>query len=147
MAKQELVAKLLEADHRHRHIKPIPRPLMGLRPNEIGLLLFLDHHLESNPQGLTISYISSKLSVTPSSITQLINRLEGLNYINKQTDETDRRHVRITLTGDAYRTIETLQNMMFEQTTGLVEYLGENDTKELIRLLNKIADYYAINSG
>lgn len=145
--KTKLAAQLLEADQRHRQIKPIPQPLLGLRPNEIGLLYFLEHHLKSAPGGLTVSYISSKLSVTRSAITQLINRLEGQNYINKQTDSSDRRHVRVTMTKKAYNTLKTLQNMLANQTLGLVEYLGEKDTKELIRLLNKISDYYAIKGG
>ncbi|HHW45503.1 MAG TPA: MarR family transcriptional regulator [Clostridiales bacterium] len=142
--KAELVAQLLEADRRHRQTKPIPQPLLGLRPNEIGLLYFLSHHLKSAPGGLTVSYISSKLSVTRSAITQLINRLERLGLINRQADSADRRHVRVTLTEKAHGTLKTLQGMLAEQTSGLVEYLGENDTKELIRLLNKISDYYAI---
>ena len=68
----------------------------GFPKGELLLLQIIDDAQRSGER-ITVSEISQKLGVTKSAVSQMMKNIEEA-YINRTTDEKDRRKVYITLT-------------------------------------------------
>ena len=136
-----LTAKFIESLNRVQHLKIKPPAIREIGSMDVGLMLFIFNHSIKMPDGITVSFISDSISVTRSSVTQQTNRLFKLGYITKLSDTTDRRSVRIKLTDNGLAFIKTMDEKRESFTSELVAYLGEEDSNECIRLLDKISEF------
>ena len=76
-------------------------------------------------------------------MTHLVNSLEESGFIERQRASEDRRVVRIGLTESGSKRAETLLGETQTALSGLVEFLGEEDSKTLIRLMSKMVAYFS----
>jgi DNA-binding MarR family transcriptional regulator len=129
-------------------MKKFPRPKLkqssidGLTRSEYELLVMLVMNLDGDKKALTVTEISTLLQITPAGVTHLINPLEGAGYIERLQDPNDRRIVRIGLTGKGTQVAESLITEVQENLIGLVNFLGEEDSKTLIRLMSQAIEYF-----
>lgn len=114
-------------------------PTGDLHANEAELLLFLKH---SEKPKQTISELSRAFGVTNSSITQQVNRLETLGCVHKETDENDCRRIFVGLTLKGAGIVMKIDRNCQNRAEQLVQFLGESDANELVRLLARVAEYY-----
>jgi DNA-binding MarR family transcriptional regulator len=130
-------------------MKQFPRPKLkqsaidGLTRSEYELLVMLVMNLDDDKKALTATEISNLLQITPAGVTHLINKLEGAGYIERLQDSNDRRIVLIGLTGKGTQVAESLISEVQENLIGLINYLGEEDSKTLIRLMSTAIEYFA----
>jgi len=130
-------------------MKQFPRPKLkqssvdGLTRSEYELLVMLVMSLDSDKKAFTVTEISSLLQITPAGVTHLINPLEETGYIERLQDPSDRRIVRIGLTQKGTQVAEALISEVRENLIGLVNHLGEEDSKTLIRLMSKSIEFFA----
>jgi len=130
-------------------MKQFPRPKLkqssidGLTRSEYELLVMLVMSTKDGKGAFTVTEISNLLQVTPAGVTHLINPLEEAGYIERLPDPHDRRIVRIGLTEKGTQTAETLISEVRENLIGLVNHLGEEDSKTLIRLMSKSIEFLA----
>ena len=133
-------------------MKQFPRPKLkqssidGLTRSEYELLVMLVMSLDGDKKAFTVTEISNLLQITPAGVTHLINPLEGKGYIARLHDSNDRRIVRIGLTGEGAKAAEALISEVQENLIGMVNYLGEEDSKTLIRLMSKAIEFFASKS-
>lgn len=134
-------------------MKQFPRPKLrqssidGLTQSEYELLVMLVISLDKDKTASTVTEISNLLKITPAGVTHLINPLEQAGYIERLQDPNDRRIVRIGLTGKGTQVAEALISEVQENLIGLIKYLGEEDSKTLIRLLSKAIEFFAAQFG
>jgi DNA-binding MarR family transcriptional regulator len=130
-------------------MKQFPRPKLkqssidGLTRSEYELLVMLVMSLGNDKQAFTVTEISNLLQITPAGVTHLINPLEQAGYIERLSASNDRRIVLIGLTDKGTKVAETLISDVQEQLIGLVNHLGEEDSKTLICLLSKSIEFFA----
>jgi len=130
-------------------MKQFPRPKLkqssvdGLTRSEYELLVMLVMSFDGDKQAFTATEISNMLQITPAGVTHLINPLEKLGYIERLHDKNDRRIVRIGLTDKGTQVAEALLSKVQENLIGLVNHLGEEDSKTLIRLMSKSIEFFA----
>ena len=130
-------------------MKQFPRPKLkqssidGLTRSEYELLVMLVMSTKDGKGAFTVTEISNLLQVTPAGVTHLINPLEEAGYIERLPDPNDRRIVRIGLTAKGTQTAETLISEVQENLIGLVNHLGVEDSKTLIRLMSKSIEFFA----
>lgn len=103
-------------------------------------ILFLICELK-NGQPVTISEIANKIGVTLAAVTHQINTLEKQDLIKRLTDSNDRRVVIIELTKKGGAQVIKLKKEFAKKTQILAEFLGEKDTKDLIRLVKKMSEF------
>ena len=115
----------------------------GLTPGEQGLLVMLVLNFDGSRQALKVTELSNLLQITPAGVTHLLNPLEETGHIERLQDPHDRRIVRVGLTGKGRQAAEILMRAVQEQLAGLVDHLGEQDSKRLIHLLAKAVGYFA----
>jgi DNA-binding MarR family transcriptional regulator len=129
-------------------MKQFPRPKLrqscidGLTRSEYELLVMLVMNLEGGKTALSVSELSGLLQITPAGVTHLINPLEEAGYIARLQSPSDRRIVLIGLTEKGGQVAESLIGEVQENLIGLVNYLGEDDSKTLIRLMSKAIVFF-----
>ena len=130
-------------------MKQLPRPKLkqssvdGLTRSEYELLVMLVMSLDGDKKAFTVTEISNLLQITPAGVTHLINPLEAAGYIERLPDKNDRRIVRIGLTQKGTQVAEALISEVRENLIGLVNHLGEEDSRTLIRLMSKSIEFFA----
>jgi len=116
----------------------------GLTASEKGLLAMLVLNMGDKKNALAVTDISNLLQITPAGVTHLLNPLEEQGYIERLADAKDRRIVRIGLTRRGTEAAKTLVAEAQRQLVGLVDHLGEEDSRDLIRLMSKTIEYFAV---
>ncbi len=110
-----------------------------VRRSEFRALITL---AQSGADGMKMSELSSQMQITPAAATHMINALEDVGYIERLADPADRRVVLVKLTDDGQQTIDALKAQFLRTLSGLATFLGEQDTRELVRLLSATLTYF-----
>ena len=118
----------------------------GLTASEKGLLQMLALNAEESKAALKDTDISNLLQITPAGVTHLLNPLEQKGFIERLPDDKDRRIVRIRITGSGAKAAEGVGSEAQRQLIGLVEHLGERDSRTLVRLLSSAIEHFATQS-
>ena len=106
-----------------------------LKRSEFLLMCALAIIEGSSGEGIKASDLSRYLQVTRAAVTHVLNKLEAAGYVQRISDPADRRIVLVRLTDNGQRIMEKANTVLLETLNGLIAYLGERDTRELIRLL------------
>lgn len=138
----QLANKLMEVFTQFKRIHMKQSPIEGLTPAEIMLLIRISKLAQPEEQGIKVSDISSSMRVAPPSITQLINNLEAGGYVERRMDKSDRRAVRVKLTKKGEEVVGKATEVFSQTINGLIEYLGEEKSKELIDIMENVYVYF-----
>jgi len=112
-----------------------------IRMSEFMLLCTLKECKATTTKGVKVSDLSTRLKITPAAVTHMINSLEEGGYIERLPDPKDRRVVLVSPTEKSLGIMEEMQAEHLEFSQGLVAFLGEQDSKEFIRLLKTSFEY------
>ena len=139
----ELIEVVFEAKHSlHQviHFANVPRGTFAA--------LFLIDQMNREPQqeravpGVTVSMLSDRLHNSRPAVTRLINDLEEQGYVVKLTAKQDRRFVYLMLTQEGQAVLCQAKRTFFAAVHEIVQMLGEEDSRELLRLLRRIAQLH-----
>ena len=131
-------------------IKRLPRLSLhlehaeGLTRSEYSLLTVLRFNITEERKILSASEITSLMQITPAAGTHLFNPLERAGYIYREPDLKDRRVSLIGLTEKGFKLTDELIADVQDQLNGLIELLGEEESKTFVRLLSKVFDYLSV---
>lgn len=134
--------KLMEVFLRFNRLNRNHSPVVGLRPSELHVLYCIRRKTASDDSGIKVSEISSILNVASPTVTQLVTSLETKGFVERGVDKEDRRAVRIKLTEEGEIIIKKASDDFFKSFNGLVEFLGEDKSRELTELLSKVFVYF-----
>jgi DNA-binding MarR family transcriptional regulator len=119
---------------------------------EIGLTrseqfaLFIIAEL-SNKQPVMSSEIAKRLGVTMAAVTHHINSLFENGYVERSASADDRRVVFIGITKKGLAVVKDFKEKKRAMLSGLIEYLGDKDSREMIALFKKITNYIISKRG
>jgi DNA-binding MarR family transcriptional regulator len=134
--------KLLDVLVRFRRHGWQQSSLGGLTRGEVGTLFHIWKAGEEDEAGAKVSDISTLMNVAPPSVTQQLNALEKQGYVERKMDKEDRRVVRVSLTSKGQIILKQASDDFLSSITGLVNYLGEQDSLVLTDLLVRVSDYF-----
>lgn len=104
---------------------------------EYGVLRFLAYVED----GVSAGQLTKHLHVVPGRMTDILKSLEAKKFVLRKRDKDDMRRVHVYITeegkAEAHKKRETIQ----KQYEGMYQLLGEQDIRELIRLLNIVLGY------
>ena len=86
------------------------------------------------------SDISNAMGITSARVAAALNGLEGKGLVTRRIDTEDRRRILIDLTDAGREKVKEQKQMMVGFVTSMLQYLGESDAKEYIRIMKKLAD-------
>ncbi len=84
--------------------------------------------------------IASSTVFTNARLSMIIKRLEIKGLIERQKDEKDKRCTIIRMTPRGEETVKKLEDEIVESVGFLVDGLGEDDSRQLLKLLKKFSD-------
>lgn len=90
--------------------------------------------------GVYVSTIAEHLKVTPSAISRMLKGLEEKELIERKVNKNDRRNTYVTLTEKGEMVARKVEAEVNELTNNVILAMGEEDSKTLIVLFNKLVD-------
>ncbi len=87
-----------------------------------------------------IAEIGEKLQIPKPQMTHLIDKLESLGIVTRQSCSDDRRITNLTLTGKGRRIIEEFDRVIKDTIKEKLSYLPEEELRELSVSLEKLGD-------
>lgn len=145
MEDKSLILQLTQAFAKFRSQKHKRLQVTGISPGEMRILHSIGRMQEGH--GVMVSEISNRLNVSPSFITQITNSLVNRGLVNRTQDIADRRAVRLRVTGKGNEMIQEAARKFNASFAGLVQYLGYDQSIELLRLMNIVNDYFSQREG
>jgi DNA-binding MarR family transcriptional regulator len=118
-----------------------PNPNYPLRQSEYMLLFTLSNCISEDLLGMKVSELSGILNITPAAVTHMVNSLEKEGYIDRVSSENDRRIIYIKPTGKGNMLIGAMNANFYEILNQTINFVGEDDAKEFIRILWKVTGF------
>jgi DNA-binding MarR family transcriptional regulator len=84
--------------------------------------------------------ISDEINVSSARVASALGSLESKGYITRRIDENDRRKILVSATESGKVFAKKQHQEFINGLSSLLTSLGEEDAKEYIRLMNKIAE-------
>lgn len=137
----ELIEELVSTFRNFKRIKFQNDSSCGDLTHNEKMILFILSDI-SKDSIVSLSTLRERMKLAPSTITPIITLLEEKGLIQRNIDENDRRNIflRISTKGEEY--INKVQIEIKNKMSKYIEYIGENDTKQLIRLISKTTDFF-----
>lgn len=85
--------------------------------------------------------LTEQLHVVPGRMTDILNSLESKGFIVRQRDEEDKRRVNVCITEAGKAEAVEKREQIHKEYQGMLKMLGEEDTREFIRLLKIVLSY------
>lgn len=94
--------------------------------------------LDRNREGMTAGDISSYLSIGSGGVANILNNLEKKGLIERNVCAHDRRRVMVTLSDKGIACITEKKQAILLYTENFLREVGDEDSREIIRLTEKI---------
>lgn len=86
--------------------------------------------------------VAERMAVDPRNAGAILRKLRGRGWVSAQADPTDARRVRLTLTDDGARTLETILEVLPRERGAFFGAVSAQELLDLERILNKINDSF-----
>ncbi len=132
--KAEKIYELMQKFHKMRtnakFTGEIPR-------SELKMLKMIKMN-SSEAEGVKVSTLSELLDISKSAVSQMINALEDKGYVERVSTKGDRRVVYVRLTENGEERFALELQAFLQGMDKIFTKMGEDDTEELLRLLEKL---------
>ncbi|KRN28596.1 hypothetical protein IV38_GL000795 [Lactobacillus selangorensis] len=88
--------------------------------------------------GMMQGELAEKLDIRPSSLTDLLKKMEQSEWIERRPDEADKRIVRIYLTEKGRTHLEEVKQERDNMENGLFDALNDDEKKQMAALMEKV---------
>jgi transcriptional regulator, MarR family len=109
----------------------------GIARRETMMLKMIKMNSSEN-EGVTISALSELLDISKPAVSQMINAIEDKGYVERITTKNDRRLVYVRLTESGEQCLARELQAFLQGMAEIFDKMGEKDTEDLLRLLNKL---------
>lgn len=86
------------------------------------------------------SDISNEMGISSARVAAALNSLEKKGLIIRKIDTEDRRRILIDLTDSGREQVNSHFRMVMNMVKNMLQYLGENDAREFIRIMKRLAE-------
>lgn len=86
------------------------------------------------------SDISNEMGISSARVAAALNSLEKKGLIIRKIDTEDRRRILIDLTDSGREQVNSHFRMVLNMVKNMLQYLGENDAREFIRIMKRLAE-------
>ncbi|OCN04853.1 hypothetical protein A4S06_10130 [Erysipelotrichaceae bacterium MTC7] len=90
---------------------------------------------------IKVSQIAKMFRFSAPAASQVVRRLEERGFVERIIRDDDRRSVYIQVTDDTKRELRRIEDQMNQRLDHILDYLGDHDTEELMRIMEKVVQY------
>lgn len=134
--------------HKLTKLMKLHQPKMSVHPGEFTMLATIHECIRKQRKtgkkegngfksSVRISDISSEVHSTKPAVSKMINSLEQKGHVIRVPNSQDRREIYVELTESGEAILREHFKLMYHFTDLTLERIGEEDTKNLILLMNK----------
>ncbi len=102
---------------------------------------FVLNYISEHEGNVTPSDISNEMGITSARIAAALNGLEKKGLISRSIDPQDRRRILIDMTDSGRDQVKKHYQKILSTTINLLKHMGEEDAKNYIRIMKKIAEF------
>ena len=115
---------------------------LDLTPAHTGVL-----RLAAQRPGLSQQALATMLGVLPSKVVALVDDLEGKHLLERRRSATDRRNHELHLTERGEQALGEIRKVARQHELDMTSALTEEERRQLLELLSKIADQQGLTPG
>lgn len=86
------------------------------------------------------SEVSNEMRISSARMTVILNGLENKGLITRKIDSEDRRRILVSLTPAGIEMAKAHSQKALSVAIHMLEMLGENDARELVRIMGRLAE-------
>lgn len=114
----------------------------GFRQRDFMTLNALMTRINNQADGLVkMSDMSVYFRITPAAVSQMVREYEKKGWIERVVLESDRRSVYLKVTDEAKALLKQNEEAAMQGIIEFIDFLGEEDSEALIRILEKAKTY------
>ena len=117
-------------------MKPSHKPIISVLHGE----MFILDYLEQKNDTVLPGELSTMMRDSSARTAIALRNLEQKGYIERDIDKTDRRKIRVTITGEGRKLACEGREAIMQKMKMIVDELGENDVREYIRIVGRITE-------
>lgn len=102
--------------------------------------IFVLNYINQHGGNVIPSEISNEVGISTARVAATLNSLENKGWITRMIDVNDRRRILVDMTPEGKEQVEQHFKIIMNTTAKMLEYLGEDDAKEYIRIMRKLAE-------
>lgn len=125
---------------KNRNFTVDSKECMQIRGHDM-LILKAILHVE-NGEPIRMSQVAQHLKVSAPAMSQFSRRLESLGYIERIVKDDDRRSVYIQVSKKGIDEMKQAETQINQSLDEMATFLGDRDTDELIRILEKMMLFF-----
>lgn len=140
-SENEYGQQLIEVMKKLHCMKRRSKGFGNLSQTEGMVLFYLAKAIEEedeNTLGVKVSAITNDMEIPKSATSKILNSLEEVGYIERKVDRSDRRVTYISLTKEGLKQIDDMRKLRDRLVNDLMNKLGHQDARELIRIVDKL---------
>lgn len=92
----------------------------------------------SNTDEITVGDISNALNISKPQLSKLLNQTDEKGYTTRSVSKKDKRVTYVTITDFGIDKVQNQMKKMEEFSNNAMERFGEENSKEMLRLFNKL---------
>ena len=123
-----------------RRVSQYSRDLSDHVDLTVPQLMCLKAIAESEAETVTVRQVSQRVSLSPATVSRIVDRLVRKGLVERQRWESDRRKVFMTLTPAGMERYETLPTPLDERFLEHLEQLPEDERLGLLAALERIVE-------
>ncbi len=102
--------------------------------------IFVLNYIHQHEDNVIPSEISNEIGISTARVAATLNSLEGKGWISRKIDVNDRRRILVEITPAGKEQVEKHFQMIMKTMTNMLQYLGEHDAKEYVRITGRLAE-------
>lgn len=122
-----------------RVVETLPELPKGMKPRHVHVLEAI-HEMQQEQGRCRVSDVSASLNITTPSVTKLIQELESLEMLQKQSDEEDKRIVLLSLTKKGRECVKRYVIDLHSEWAGAMGDIGDRQIEDTIYLIRRLSD-------
>lgn len=108
------------------------------RDHKLTMLQWRTLAMLARGEAMTQAALGALVEVSPMTMSDIVNRLESLNYVERETDPDDSRAKRVRLAPGAMPIVEDMRAMAQELTGRIFAGFAESERATLADLLGRL---------
>lgn len=129
----------------HQFVEKFSRLQKVMRKTHDGkkkfIFLLITMEEINNGDPFTTTQLAQKMDVSNAAVSQMVDKLAHAGLVQRVSDENDRRITWVSLTDLGKENLRKAYTEASEFIGGMIDYIGEEDTKVILPIMDKVLDY------
>ena len=135
MNNEQLAKELLDCFDNFNTERVLNRLKLSYKGENIILFLLMELGGSGTP-----GQLYERVDFSAARLSAIIKSLESKGYVEKNKNRKDKRSSIVEITGEGFMYFMSLRRQIVENAMTIIEKLGEDDVKQLLRIIGRLGE-------